>query len=93
MLQCEPLTTVGLSWVPSRAVTPARKDPDDVKSEFLKIRVRSERLQRWREAAGLAKEYEDADDLGFSAWVRRAVDEAMEREGRRYVKKTKGGGR
>jgi hypothetical protein len=80
---------VGTLWV----VTPVRKDPDDVKSDFLKVRTTQERLQRWREAATRAKEYEDDDDMDFSAWVRRALNEAMEREGKRYEKPKKGGGR
>ncbi len=64
-----------------------------MKSDFLRIRSTQERLQRWREAAAKAKDFEDDDDLDFSAWVRRTLNEAMEREAKRYEKRGKGGGR
>ena len=49
---------------------------------------------RWRLAASLAKT-RDGEPASFPVWVRRALNEAMEREGKRYVdgKRGKGGGR
>jgi hypothetical protein len=64
----------------ARCVAPARKEPDDVKAEFLKIRVTTDRLRRWKEAAAAAKAYEENEDLDFSAWVRRALNRVAELE-------------
>lgn len=64
-------------------MTPAQKDPEDVKNAWLKIRVTEDRLQDWKEAAARAKDFEDADDLDFSAWVRRALAKAARDEARR----------
>jgi hypothetical protein len=61
-------------------MAPAKKDPDDVKSTFLKVRVTAERLERWKAAAEKAKAFEDSDDLDFSEWARRALNQAMESE-------------
>jgi hypothetical protein len=72
-------------------MAPAKKDPDDVKSTFLKVRVTSERLERWKEAAAKAKAAEDSDDLDFSEWARRALNQAMEAEAAARAAKRKGG--
>lgn len=72
-------------------MAPAKKDPDDVKSTFLKVRVTSERLERWKEAAAKAKVAEDSDDLDFSEWARRALNQAMEAEAAGRATKRKGG--
>lgn len=63
-----------------RRMAPAKKDPEDVKDEWLKVRVTAERLDRWKEAAQKAKVAEDSDDLDFSEWARRALNRAMEAE-------------
>lgn len=80
-------------------MTPVKKDPEDRKDEWLKVRTNSDRLQKWRNAAALAKEKDpDGGDLDFSAWVRRALDRTARREKKKFdgpamAKGGKGGGR
>jgi len=67
-----------------------------VKSIYLTIRVTEDRRELWKQAAARAKEFEGAEDLDFSAWIRRALNTAMKNEAKRYPageKRGKGGGR
>lgn len=74
-------------------MAPAKKDPDDVKNTFLKVRVTAERLERWKAAAEKAKVSEDSDDLDFSEWARRALNRAMDAEAEARAKAKRKDGR
>jgi hypothetical protein len=60
------------------SVPAVKRNPSDRKDEFLKVRVTADRLRRWKEAAEAARHEEDDVDLDFSAWVRRALNRAVD---------------
>ena len=55
-------------------VSPTKKPKAQVKNDWLKVRATDDQLERWREAAEVARQ--ENEELDFSAWVRTILNSA-----------------